>query len=90
MTGCNNKRRFSLKYPDGTIARFGSCDPKIDDGREIINDKKCAYTHETYFLVQGQPLLFPHFSEIIYDGTLWTNGYYDKEHDGWKPPSEWT
>lgn len=83
MTGCNNKRRFSLKYPDGTIARFGSCDPKIDDGRKIRNVDGQFYLDQSQdgfaFVCEG-PLPI---------GTLWRNGYYDSEHDELKPLSEW-
>jgi hypothetical protein len=92
MTGCNNKRRFSLKYPDGAVERFGSCDPKEDDDRIVV--------HLAKFGAEGAGVFYlchPNVSHIhgfdkrreIPHGTLWANGYYDHEHDGWKPLSEW-
>ncbi len=86
MTGCNNKRRFSLKYPDGRIERYGSCDPKIDDGRTIMKLK----TSGGWFMSQGQPESFPDLGTIHLDSNvMWTNGYYDHEHDGWKRLEDW-
>jgi len=85
MTGCLSKRRFSLKYPDGWIERFGSCDPKEDDRREI--GRSCdSYFLRHHDIVNSAICLG---SEQLPKGTLWTNGYYDKEHDGWKPMEEW-
>jgi hypothetical protein len=78
-----NRRRFSLKYPDGRVERFGCCNPQEDDNRDIVG---------THFLVHKDKR-GPEYPDIgqtkLPEGTLWTNGYYDKEHDGWKPLSEW-
>lgn len=79
MTGVFGRKRFSLKFPDGSIRRFGCCDPKIDSGRDI------AERDGRYFLVQdlcGQD--FPRVEpELLPEGTLITSGYYDKEHGEW-------
>lgn len=82
MTGCLNKRRFSLKFPDGIIDRFGCCDPKVDDRRNIVSG------HLIHQDLRGEE--YPDIRQTkLPDGTLWTNGYYDKEHDGWKPLADW-
>ena len=83
MFGCNNKRRFSLKYPDGRIERFGSCDPKEDDGRNI------EFGNGETYLMQSQAGFAFVPPKLLHPDTLWTNGYYESEHDGWKPLSEW-
>ncbi len=84
-TGYNGRRRFSLKFPDGSISRYGCCDPKIDSGRTILWDGD-----KSYWLVQElcdcQFEAIPNF--LIPDGTMASLGYYDKEHEEWMPVNE--
>ena len=80
VNGCLNKRRFSLKYPDGKIERYGSCDPKDDDRRNVSDGNGGFYLIH----LNKDASLPPIGSEKLPEGTLWTNGYYDSEHDGWK------
>ena len=83
MTGCGNKKRFSLKLMDDSVLRFGSCDPRDDDGRDIKPDE-----NGMLWLVGGKTSKNVE-PKLIQLATTWTNGYYDYEHDGWKPMSEW-
>jgi len=84
MTGSNNKRRFSLLMPQGRVERFGSCNPQDDDNALVVFiDGK--YYIERYLV--GDPDRVTSRVELA-STTQWTNGYYDKEHDGWKPLSE--
>jgi len=85
MTGCLNKRRFSLKYPDGRIERYGDCNPQSDDRREIMQSDGKFYLHH----ISHGNLASTIGSVELPAGTEWTNGYYDTEHDGWKPMEEW-
>ena len=86
MTTAGGKKRFSLKLPnDEGILRFGSCDPNDDDDRDILKDSSGS---QHLVATGGKSLKIP-CSTIIMPGTMWTNGYYDYEHDGWKPMSEW-
>ena len=83
MTGCLNRKRFSLKYPDGHIERYGCCNPQEDDNMDISG---LYLRHKDK---RGNE--YPDVESAIRlpEETLWTNGYYDKEHDGWKPLGEW-
>lgn len=84
MTGCNNKRRFTILKPDGCQVHFGSCDPKDDDNYTIENRGDFyALVHIKFDGTMEDAVLFKDG-----EGYFWTNGYYDKEHDGWKPLSE--
>ena len=84
MMGCNNKRRFTLRMPSGYLLRFGSCDPKDDDNALIVHfDDK--YWLEKYRM--DDPDRVSERNELP-DNAMWANGYYDNEHDGWKPLSE--
>lgn len=85
MITAGGKRRFSIKMPyekEG-ILRFGSCDPNDDDDRDIQKDF-CG----VQWLVGGKSSKNVE-PKMIMAGTTWANGYYDHEHDGWKPMSEW-
>jgi len=84
-TGYNGRRRFSLKYPDGRIERWGCCDPKIDSGRTIKEHPGGnLYLHQDLcgcvFDVAG--------TVILTEEVMACNGYYDHEHDGWIPVRE--
>ena len=82
MRGTLNRHRFSVKYPDGTIHRFGCCDPHNDTGRKIIEkDGKFYLVSDPHG--EGFASIKP---KLLEPGTLVANGYYDKEHDEWKPP----
>ena len=85
MTACGYKNRFSLKYPECQIDRYGDCNPQSDDVREIRKlDGKFWLVHQKNNDVSVTLAWYS-----LPEGTLWTNGYYDKEHDGWKSLSEW-
>jgi hypothetical protein len=82
MTGTMNRHRFSLKYADGTIRRFGCCDPKVDDNYDVDE------FDGVFFLVHKDKRGDDYSEvgrEVIPMDTLATNGYYDHEHDGWIP-----
>lgn len=82
-TGYNGRKRFSLKFPDGSIQRWGCCDQNADSGRTIEH----VVLHDEYWLVQE--LHGENFPEpagvLIPKGTMVCNGYYDHEHDDWLP-----
>ncbi len=75
--GVNGKRRFSLKYPDGTIRSFGTCDTKdINDNKGIVSD----VNQRDYWLIDYENEMC---NEVLLIGTLATNGFYENEWDGW-------
>lgn len=84
MRGTLNRPRFTIKYPDGTMKRFGCCDPKIDSGRTIVF---CDGRYELIQYHQGEshPPIAP---EVLAAGTLAANGYYNHEHDKFVPVEE--
>ena len=74
--GVNEKKRFALKYPDGEIKRFGTCDPNDDDRVDIKmmfeNYYLAKYNKDSYEDLEISLTLLP-------IGTLIANGFYDKE-----------
>lgn len=79
--GTLGRSRFSIKFPDGTIQRFGCCNPKVDDGRIIVQKDGEFFLRQE---LHGEDL--PPVEDIPLPlGCLVTNGYYDHEHDGWIP-----
>jgi hypothetical protein len=90
--GCDGKKRFSVKYPDGTIFRTGTCDPKEDERHAIVESEILGVPK--FFLVQYQQddYLYEQPEKqrtLLPDGALIANGFYDKEHDEFVSPSEW-
>ena len=79
--GVDKKPRFSIKRPDGTIRRFGTCDPRDNDRASIVEIQGKYYL--SLVLYEGHNKL-----EALPEGYLVTNGYYDHEHTGWITPEE--
>lgn len=77
--GINGKKRFSLKYPDGRIRRYGTHDPKDDERKDLRIEDGIAYL--VHYDLDSYKV--ERFKDALPDGTLATNGYYDYEHDGW-------
>jgi len=50
--GVDGKKRFSIKYPDGRIERYGTCDPKEDERFDILKGEILGV--DKYFLTQYQ------------------------------------
>lgn len=90
--GVDNKRRFTVKYPDGRIESFGTCDPKEDERFGIVKGEFLG--EPAHFLVQyqhhdtdySQP---EKMRELLPEGTLIANGYYDHEWDEFVSPADW-
>jgi len=82
------KKRFTVKYPDGTVFRTGTCREEEDERFGI------EYRNGLYFLTQyqlndidySQP---PKERTLLPDGALVANGYYDSDHDKFVSPEEW-
>jgi len=82
------KKRFTVKYPDGTVFRTGTCREEEDERFGI------EYWNGLYFLTQyqlndidySQP---PKERTLLPDGALVANGYYDNEHDEFVSPQDW-
>lgn len=90
MTGANDKKRFSVKLPDGDVYhgeiwRYGTHNPKEDERSDLAIEGGRAvllrYPIESYDLPVKHKIVLP-------EGTLAANGYYDHEHDGWKTVKE--
>ncbi|MEK7500430.1 MAG: hypothetical protein AAB649_07585 [Patescibacteria group bacterium] len=82
--GTEGKKRFSLKYGEGNVVRFGTCDPNDDERMDIVRDELGQF-----FLVQYQKGATgyaepPKQRTKLPEDVLATNGYYDHEHDGWR------
>ena len=84
MIGRLNRKRFSLKYPDGTIARFGSHNCHNDDGRNLAIRDGNVYL-ESDMHSQEHPAIMP---VLLPPETQAANGYYDYEWDRWVPVKE--
>ena len=74
-TSGDMKPRFSLKMPDGTIRRFGTCNPKDDDNYIVVGRVLHHLDLERSF---------PRTTEFLPEGTMITSGYYDHEHGEWE------
>lgn len=87
--GVDGKKRFTIRYPDGTTESFGTCDPN-DDERMAIEIR------------DGLPFLVKYergdldYSKrsvertLLPKGTLVANGYYDYEWDEFVSPHDFT
>lgn len=90
--GVDGKKRFTLKYTDGRIESFGTCDDKEDERFNIV---KGEFLNEVaYFLVQYQHHDTDYSQpeqqrELLPTGTLVANGYYEREWDEFVSPMEW-
>lgn len=100
--GTDGKRRFSIKYPDGRIERYGTCDPKEDERFGIVCIEEWyreplaeeGITGKRFFLAQYQKDDINYTQPIrqrflLPDGVLVANGYYNNEHDEFITPEEW-
>ena len=99
-TGVDNKKRFSIKFPDGTIRRFGTCDPNDDERYDIIEVKQKRdgangiEIYSQYVLAKYQKDDLDYSQpekgrELLPDGTLVADGFYDAEHTEFVSPKEW-
>lgn len=84
LRGTLDRYRFTVKLPDGTLQRYGCCDPKIDSGRNLIE------SYDQHWLVQRHvgeehPPIPP---QRMPPGTTVANGYYDHEHDTFVPVAD--
>lgn len=79
--GCDNKPRFTIKFPDGVTESFGSCDPRDDDHANIIEEEGRFYLAK--YKQNGKV-----FKDFLFPRTLVTHGFYDHEHTGWITPEE--
>jgi hypothetical protein len=82
--GTLDRYRFTLKLPDGTLERYGCCDPKIDSGRNIIESFGSHWLVQRH-IGEEHPPVWP---TRIMEGTTVANGYYDHEHDEFVPVAE--
>lgn len=101
--GCDNKKRFSVKYPDGRIERYGTCDPNDDERFRIVcfesgiwnmPGKENEIQKITSWLIQYQQHDLDYSQpekqrQLLQEGTLIANGYYDHEHDTFISPADW-
>ena len=99
--GTEGKKRFTIKYHDGTIFQTGTCDPKQDERFDIIRTASPIQNNEgsfqydiQYWLVQYQKDDYdysqpPKERTLLPDGTLVANGYYDHEWDEFVTPEQW-
>lgn len=83
-----NKKRFSVKYPDGKVERFGTCREEEDERYDIVcwNGLHFLTQFQLHDTDYSQP---PKHRILLPEGTLIANGYYDHEHDIWATPQEW-
>ena len=74
--GTEDKPRFSIKWEDGTIESFGTCNPKDVDRSYIgvINGK--------YYLLKIGKEFIPTPVELT-EGVRLCNGYYESERGEW-------
>jgi len=93
--GVDGKWRFTIKYPDGKIAQYGTCDPKEDERMSIqmtVSPFGSGYEIKQYWLVRHQKDSYdsPEKERILLpDGTLIANGYYSHEWDEFVSPDVW-
>jgi hypothetical protein len=98
--GVDNKKRFSIKYPDGTIFRTGTCNPKEDERFDVIEQpqkrdgENGIETYSQYVLAKYLKDDFDYSQPdigrtLLPEGTLIANGYYSHEHDEFVTPEEW-
>lgn len=90
--GTDGKKRFTIKYPYGTISRFGTCDEREDERFGIVESEILGVTK--YFLVQYQHRDTDYSQPekqraLLPEGTLVANGYYAEENDDFVSPQEW-
>lgn len=90
--GVENKKRFTIKYRDGRIESFGTCDPKEDERFGIVKGE--ILDVPKYFLVQYQLSDTDYTQpekqrELLPDGALVANGYYSHEWDEFISPMDW-
>jgi hypothetical protein len=98
--GVDNKKRFTIKYPDGTVFRTGTCDPKEDERHDIIaqpqkrDGANGTETYLQYVLTQYQKDDFDYSQPekqrtLVPEGALVANGYYNHEWDDFVSPENW-
>lgn len=85
--GVDGKKRFSVRHPDGTIQRFGTCNPDEDERFDI------NHWNGLYFLVQYQQHDIDYSQPekqraLLPKGSLIANGFYDHEHDEFVTPEQ--
>lgn len=92
MTGCNGKLRFTIRFPfNNQMLRFGCHDPKSEDRADVCRmmdaylmketDILLFYPKEEYDEKKVRPMVLPDGCEISW-------GWYDHEHVGFMPISE--
>ena len=90
--GVIGKKRFTVKYGDGRIESFGTCREEEDERFGIVKGEFLG--NPAYYLVHYQ-LHDTNYSqpekqrELLPDGALIANGYYQNEWDLFVSPMEW-
>jgi hypothetical protein len=79
--GVEDKPRFSVKWPNQTIERFGTCDPNDQDRSYITKIQSNIYLIKVGKTGVVDPILLTEDVKV-------TNGYYDHEHEEWITPQE--
>lgn len=79
--GVDKKPRFTIKFPDGVIESYGTCDERDDDRADIIEEEGRFYLVK--YKQNGKIL-----RDFLFPKTVVTNGFYDHEHTGWITPEE--
>lgn len=98
-TGVEGKQRFTLKYPNGDIQQYGTCNSAEDERMSIRMTESPIQNNEggteyikQYWLVKHQKDSYElpeRERTLLPDGTLIANGYYEKEWDEFVSPEEW-
>lgn len=82
------KKRFTIKYPDGRIESFGTCNVNEDErfGIEFWNGIYFLTQYQLSDIDYSQP---PKQRELLPEGSLVANGYYEHEWDEFVSPMDW-
>lgn len=78
--GTDNKYRFTIKYPDGTTERYGTCNHKD------LNDNRVIEHYDLGYLLVNKDN--PDLNKWLPTDAEISWGYYDAEHDEFMPVSE--
>jgi hypothetical protein len=82
------KKRFTVKYPDGTIKQFGTC-REDEDERYGILEWNGLYFLAQYHLDDINYEREPKNKELLPEGTTVTDDYYEREWGEFLSPKEW-
>jgi hypothetical protein len=79
--GVEDKPRFSVKWPNGEIERFGTCNTDDPDRSYITQIQDNIYLIKVGKTGVVEPILLNDLVQV-------TNGFYDHEHTGWITPKQ--